>query len=63
MNPLIFTSKPNNCSGCPVKKIAPLGAKVENICHRIQTRYEVQYTQGDQGRICRVTMRDPGWKT
>ena len=57
MNPW-FVSKPNSCKGCPIAKIAPLGARVSNVCHKMQTRYEVCYGLDDWGRqICRVRER------
>lgn len=54
-----FISKPNNCTGCPIAKAAPLGSKVANICDKFITGYEVQYTLNDYGQqVCRVRKRE-----
>ena len=54
-----FISQPNKCDGWPVEKMTPLGAKVRNICHLVQTRYDIFYGLDDQGhQVCYLRERE-----
>jgi len=57
MGQVVFISKGNICSGCPLKD-APVKKKVLNLCHQWDPDFNVKYLLDDLGHtVCEVRPR------